>query len=149
MKHLTSHSKTSLFLMEMIISLLILSLTSCICVQIFASVKNTREQARTWNHIQEMTVNVGEYLEGCDGIVEEFLTLYPNGILNKEELYYFYDSNWNPSDESEYRYYLKLRFKHENRKKSVLLTFFNKEEFLYEREICFPLFTSREEAITS
>ena len=56
MRKLYNHSKSTLFLMEMILSILILSLTCTACVQIFAAARNNREKARQYNHIQELTV---------------------------------------------------------------------------------------------
>lgn len=54
MRKLYNHSKSTLFLMEMILSILILSLTCTACVQIFAAARNNREKARQYNHIQEL-----------------------------------------------------------------------------------------------
>ena len=148
MKKLTSHSKTSLFLMEMIISLLILSLTACICVQIFAKAKSAREQAREWNHIQELTVTAGEFLEGSNGSPEEFLSLYPEGYSEEGSLLYYYDSQWNTSSESDSRYCMELIFSQEPKEKTVSLSFYEKEELLFQKNISFPLFSAREEALT-
>ena len=55
MRKLYNHSKSTLFLMEMILSILILSLTCTACVQIFAK----------------------EVLEGWDGRNETFTDLCP------------------------------------------------------------------------
>ena len=67
MKKLITHSKSSLFLIEMILSILILALTCTVCVRIFAAAKTQREEARELNHIQELvswnpcTENSAEY----------------------------------------------------------------------------------------
>ena len=45
MKKLITHSKSSLFLIEMILSILILALTCTVCVRIFAAAKTQREEA--------------------------------------------------------------------------------------------------------
>ena len=49
MKKLITHSKSSLFLIEMILSILILALTCTVCVRIFAAAKTQREEARSWS----------------------------------------------------------------------------------------------------
>lgn len=77
MRKLYNHSKSTLFLMEMILSILILSLTCTACVQIFAAARNNREKARQYNHIQELTVCAEEVLEGWDGRNETFTDLLP------------------------------------------------------------------------
>lgn len=55
MKNLQTHSRSSLFLMEIILAVLILTLTSTACVQIFAASRIQRQKARELNHIQELT----------------------------------------------------------------------------------------------
>ena len=67
MKKLITHSKSSLFLIEMILSILILALTCTVCVRIFAAAKTQREEARELNHIQELVTSAGETLEGWNG----------------------------------------------------------------------------------
>ena len=54
MKKLITHSKSSLFLIEMILSILILALTCTVCVRIFAAAKTQREEEnlitfRSWS----------------------------------------------------------------------------------------------------
>lgn len=142
MKHITSHSKSSLFLMEIIFSLLILSLSACICVQLFANAKLTRKQAREWNHIQELTVTAGEFLEGTSG---EFLD------STEDEFLLYYDDQWNPVSSAElpWTYCMKLKFSFEPRKKTVYLRFFENTALLYEQEIAFPVFTKESEVYQS
>ena len=80
MKESRHNSGTSLFLMEMILALLFLSLSSAACIQIFAAARKNRLQAEQWNQIQALTTSVGEILEGTDGTDEQFLSLLPGGI---------------------------------------------------------------------
>ena len=49
MKESRHNSGTSLFLMEMILALLFLSLSSAACIQIFAAARKNRLQAEQWN----------------------------------------------------------------------------------------------------
>lgn len=76
MQKLTSHSRSSLFLMEMILSILILALTCTACVRIFAAAKTQRQKARELNHIQELTTCAGETLEGWDGELSSFSQIF-------------------------------------------------------------------------
>ena len=62
MKESRHNSGTSLFLMEMILALLFLSLSSAACIQIFAAARKNRLQAEQWNQIQALTTSVGEIL---------------------------------------------------------------------------------------
>ena len=80
MQKLNKRSGSSLFLMEMILALLFLSLSSAACIQIFAAARKSRLQAEQWNQIQALTTSVGEVLEGTDGTDEQILSLLPGGI---------------------------------------------------------------------
>ena len=76
MQKLTSHSRSSLFLMEMILSILILALTCTACVRIFAAAKTQRQEARELNHTQELATYAGEALEGWDGELSSFSQIF-------------------------------------------------------------------------
>ena len=76
MQKLTSHSRSSLFLMEMILSILILALTCTACVRIFAAAKTQRQEARELNHTQELATCSGEALEGWDGELSSFSQIF-------------------------------------------------------------------------
>ena len=65
MKNFTTHSKSGLFLMEMIFVLLFLGLTCGICVRLFAASYQSRQKAREYDHIQELTTSIGEVLEAA------------------------------------------------------------------------------------
>ena len=75
MKKITTHSKSGLFLMEMIFVLLFLGLTCGVCVRLFAASYMARVHAREDSHIQELITSAGEILEGTDGTVQNFLLL--------------------------------------------------------------------------
>ncbi len=64
MKKLITHSKSSLFFIEMILSILILALTCTVCVRIFAAAKTQREEARELNHIQELVTSAAKLWKG-------------------------------------------------------------------------------------
>ena len=64
MKPIQSHSKNSLFSMEMIFVLLFLALSSAACVRIFASAAGNHVQAVERRQIQAHTVSVSEIMEG-------------------------------------------------------------------------------------
>ena len=94
MKKSRHNSGTSLFLMEMILALLFLSLSSAACIQIFAAARKSRLQPEQWNQIQALTTSVGEVLEGTDGTDEQILSLLPGGIKKDTSLIWYYNRNW-------------------------------------------------------
>ena len=91
MKKSRHNSGTSLFLMEMILALLFLSLSSAACIQIFTAARKSRLQAEQWNQIQALTTSVGEVLEGTDGTDEQILSLLPGGIKKDTSLIWYYN----------------------------------------------------------
>lgn len=151
MKKITTHSKTSLFLMEMLFVLLFLGLACSICVQLFASSYLYRINAREYNHIQELLTSVGEILEGTDGTAEVFDTIFPDGISDGQTLRYYYDKSWTTVSEEEAVYQMTLDFSKTKEKKSVKTDFTRRSserewQELYQLTITYPVIPVKEEA---
>lgn len=147
MKKITTHSKSGLFLMEMILSLLILSLTAAACIQVFAAARTCHREAREWNHIQELTTCAGEILEGSNGSQEAFLTLLPGGTIEDGRLLYLYDSQWQICSPEEAVYQFSVTLTVTEKEKQAVLTFLNVQgESLYEQLVRFPVLVSGKEA---
>ncbi|MDC7289004.1 hypothetical protein NXH76_14430 [Blautia schinkii] len=139
MPKLTSHSKTGLFLMEMILSLLILSLAGAACIQVFASAYKSRVKARELNHIQELTTTVGEILEGSDGEPRTILSLLPDGTEENGVLKYYYNSSWQACLPAESCYQMHLVLSASTGEKGGILSFYDSaENELYKLSIRFP-----------
>ena len=91
MKKISAHSKTSLFLMEMIFVLLFLALSSAACIRLFAAAKKNHIRAQEWRHIQTLTTSVGEILEDSDGTAKSFVSLFPDGQIQDNLIEWYYD----------------------------------------------------------
>ena len=109
MQKLNKRSGSSLFLMEMILSILILALACTACIRIFAAAGTDRRKARELNHIQTLTASAGEILEGWTGDPDDFLSLFPGGIAESGKIYYYYDKEWTICPEEEARYSLSVQ----------------------------------------
>lgn len=149
MKNLQTHSRSSLFLMEIILAVLILALTSTACVQIFAASRIQRQKARELNHIQELTTSVGEILEGWDGEFSSFVKLLPpspgpaspedSSAETSRELEYFYDSSWNTCEKASSAYTMAVQLAVSDTEKKADLSFSNVAgDILYQLSIAFP-----------
>lgn len=139
MKKNLSDRSSSLFLMELLLSVLILSLCSAVCVRVFSASYENKKKARDLNHIQEYTVNLTELLEGTDGTAETVQSFYPDTILVGNTLYGYFDSSWNPAASAEAAYYYKAVFERDERIRSLQLSFFSSDHvLLYETEVHFP-----------
>lgn len=131
MKKLKAHSKSSLFLMEMILSIFVLTLTATVCVQFFAAAKVQRQKAHELNHIQELTSSVGEMLEGKDA--EDL------GVSDSESVQYFYDPDWNLCSEDSAKYTMTVQFTFTATvKKADILFLDDSGDALYDLSISFP-----------
>ena len=149
MQKLNSRSKSSLFLIEMLLSLLIFALACTACVKIFASARLFRQQAREWNHIQELTSNTGEFLEGWNKDPDAFLTFFPQGQKQDDSFNYYYDTDWKSCSPQEASYKMNVRFICENKKKTAMLCFSAiSGKILYETKLCFPNLSSDREDVS-
>lgn len=151
MKRTSTHSKTSLFLMEMIFALLFLALSSTACIRIFAVAKANHIQAQEWRHIQMLTTSVGEILEGSDGNAQNFLTLLPEGSIQDNILTWYYDNFWKSTSASQADYEMELELTQEVFFKQGTLSFYRCADHtqIYTINLCFPdAADSDEEAIS-
>ena len=94
-------SKTSLFLMELIITILFFALCSGVCMQLF--VRSHVMGVQTWelNHAVEKAQGFAEAMRGTDGSLEGILSVYPEAIeVDGSYFEVFYDSDFNTCDYS-------------------------------------------------
>lgn len=159
MQKITTHSKSGLFLMEMIFVLLFLGLTCGVCVRLFAASYSDRTRAREYNHIQELTTSVGEILEGTSGTADSFLQLMPDGTIMDDTIEYGFDKNWKTTELSDAVYIMSVKLLQQEMVKSAQLTFSkvssakisSKESTddakeLYSLTIRYPIFSEKENA---
>lgn len=151
MKKTATHSKTSLFLMEMIFALFFLALSSTACIRIFAAAKTNHIQAQEWRHMQMLTTSLGEILEGSDGNAQNFLTLMPDGNVQSNVLTWYYDSSWEAISASQADYEMELKLTQADFVKQGTLSFYHCADHsqIYTIDLCFPVTTtSDKEAIS-
>lgn len=146
MQKITTHSKSGLFLMEMIFVLLFLGLTCGICVRLFAASYTAREKARESEHIQELTTSVCEILEGTDGSTQSFLSFFPEGSVSGNTIQFYYDKQWNLVTRDQGIYQMDLTLTTETLKKTAVICFtrYTSEtsETLYELTVSYPAVSS-------
>ena len=121
MKESRHNSGTSLFLMEMILALLFLSLSSAACIQIFAAARKNRLQAE----------------------------LLPGGIKKNTNLIWYYDRNWQSCSSGEAACEMILETDISSSEKSGELSFrqLSNCSELYRITLRFPVDDYRREAV--
>lgn len=151
MKKLYTHSKNSLFLIEMIMILLFLSLSSVACIRIFAAASQNHAKAVDWRHIQSLTTSVGEILEGTDGTPDSVSEFLSGSTQNSSTLIWYYDENWEICSSEKASHKMTLILSTDAMIKEGTLTFYSvhekKETEFYQTELAFPTISSdRKEA---
>ena len=151
MQKITTHSKSGLFLMEMIFVLLFLGLACGICVRLFAASYTARVNAREDSHIQELITSAGEILEGTDGTVQNFLSLMPDGVADQDSICYYFDKQWQNTSQEDAVYKMLVVCSASANIKEVQITFVKRrnaseETSLYTQTIRFPILTAKEES---
>ena len=151
MQKITTHSKSGLFLMEMIFVLLFLGLACGVCVKLFAASYTARVNAREDSHIQELITSAGEILEGTDGTVQNFLSLMPDGVADQDSICYYFDKQWRNTSQEAAVYKMMVVCSASANVKKVQITFVklrnaSEETSLYTQTIRFPILTAKEES---
>ena len=140
MTNMTTHSKNSLFLMELVLALLFLALCSAATIRLFSAAYLDRTKAREMNHIQELITITGETLEGTSRSEETsaLMQLLPGGEADGENLVWQYDSRWKPAEDSSTAYRMEFVPAGAEDHKGGTLRFYKGEEELYTQQFAFP-----------
>ena len=78
-------SKSGLFLMELILSILFFSLASAVCVQLFVKSHLISQQSVDLNSAVERCQNVAEAFYGTNGNIDEMMLLFDNSYQNSSD----------------------------------------------------------------
>ncbi|MBQ6696553.1 MAG: hypothetical protein IJN16_07605 [Lachnospiraceae bacterium] len=78
------HSKSSLFLMEVIIALLFFSLASTVCIRLFVKSHTLSRDTQNLNYAVTQSQNLAEAFIGVDGDMEQLQSLFPGSHLRNE-----------------------------------------------------------------
>lgn len=94
-------SRSGLFLMELIISILFFSLAGAVCVRLFVSSHITSQNSVELNYALEWSQNVAEVFYGCNGNEKEMIKVFDNicfgGKENADpEFYLLFDDKFLP-----------------------------------------------------
>lgn len=92
------HSRSSLFLMEMILAILFFSLASAVCIQLFAKSHTLGKLTINQNHALIQTQNLAEGFLAAEGDLEKISSLFPLSDFdaNDNSITLYFDDNWSP-----------------------------------------------------
>ena len=90
------HSRSSLFLMEMIIAILFFSLASAVCIQLFARSHLLSTQTVNQNHAVIQAQSLAESYLSLEGDVTAMQDLFSSSeLVDENTLVLAFDNNWN------------------------------------------------------
>ena len=108
------HSKSSLFLMELIVSILFFSLASAICIQLFVRSHSISAETINLNNAITQAQNLAEYWYASEGDLRAMQNAMPNSRLSDsgDALTLCFDQDWQllsaDTDGKETGYYASL-----------------------------------------
>lgn len=92
-------SRTSLVLMELIITILFFSLASAVCVQLFVRAHLTTKATRELNNAINITQSISEVMNGTDGSISSIHSYYETASGDADYFVVYYDENFNETDD--------------------------------------------------
>ena len=105
-------TRSGLFLMELIFAILIFSLCSVICLQLFVTARNTGDSALEKTKAVTLCADAAELFYGFDGSLPKMLQVLDIGgrsQTNGQEVILYYDRDFNQSAKAGGIYALKLQ----------------------------------------
>ena len=79
-------SKSGIFLMELILSILFFSIAAAVCVKLFVTAHRLSDQSVNLHHAVAMAESIAEAFYGCNGNVGELETLFPDAGMDEQTM---------------------------------------------------------------
>ena len=88
-------SKSSLFLMEFIITLLLFAVCAAICMKLFAAADTLSKKTEELNNAVACAQGFAEVMRGTDGTIDSIVKHYPESVKGNEGFFeVFYDGDF-------------------------------------------------------
>lgn len=95
MSNVKSRSKSSLFLMELILVIMFFSISAAICMKVFASAKVKTDYSRNISNASFVAETIAENFKEYDGNLIKLSDKF-SGDAEGDILVIYYDSEWKP-----------------------------------------------------
>ena len=90
-----NNSSTSLFLMELIITIFFFSLASAVSIRLFVSAHTLAKSSTALSNATVWAQSLSEAFYGCKGDVSKIAELFPNSYEAQDTIMLFFDDYWN------------------------------------------------------
>lgn len=104
MKH--THSKNSLFLMEILLNILLFSVFLVVSLQFFSRTHALTQETRQLHQAVTSCTNVASIFESGDGSTADILMLYPYSVNLDDKVIVYLDKNFNDCKKGQAQYYI-------------------------------------------
>lgn len=94
-------SRTSLVLMELIITILFFSLASAVCVQLFVEAHLTSIETKELNNAVNIAQSISEVMNGTDGSLSSVSEFYKTAEGDEDYFVIYYDNDFKETDDYE------------------------------------------------
>lgn len=101
-----THSKSSLFLIEMLFSLLFFSIIAALCIQVFVQSHTLSKKSENLNEAQNLASSLAEVIIASEGDSSSIRTYFPEAVFSEDQIFLYYDSDWNLTSEENSSYVL-------------------------------------------
>ena len=105
-----TRSKSSLFLTEMILSVLFFSIAAACCIQIFVQGHLISQKSENLNYAQNLAVSMAETIMTTEGDTTTIHEQFPEARIKDGTVTVFYDKNWEICEATDASFLLKTTF---------------------------------------
>lgn len=88
-------SRTSLVLMELIITILFFSLASAVCVQLFVKAHLITKETNELNNAVNISQSICEVMNGTDGSIDSIQNYFPTAVGDDDYFVIYFDEDFN------------------------------------------------------
>ncbi len=100
-----ARSRSSLFLMEMIVTILFFSLAAAVCVKCFINAHIMGRETTELNHAVAIATGYAEVMRGTNGDIDSIAAVFPEAVRGDDTFFeVFYDASFNPCDHDSAEY---------------------------------------------
>ena len=131
-----THSKNSLFLMEILLNILLFSVLLVVGLQFFGKTHTLTQKTQQLHAAVTSCSNVASIFESGDGTAADILSVYPYSVNLDNKVIVYLDKNFNDCKKGQARYYITAKLNQSGNDPLATLTIrcrtIDQKELLYE-----------------
>lgn len=105
-----TRSKSSLFLTEMILSILFFAIAAACCIQIFVKGHQISRHSENLNYAQNLASGMAETVMMAEGNADQILAIFPTAALGDQTVIVYYDRSWEACEPEDGSFVLKATY---------------------------------------